>query len=166
MDGHSIKLYKYISLGFSLIIVGLAIVIYLITYIHQNATSKNPIIFWTVENHLPITIGLVILSGFIGYLSSMLTYKQVTKTKKESQKLLEMLFLFLNKDEREIINYLVQNNGTIGQADISRLPGMDRVKAYRSLQKMQEKKLIDITAHGKVRKISLKDNILKMLTRE
>ena len=165
MDGHSVKLYKYISMGFSVIIIGLAILIYLVTYIHQDVTSKNPLIFWTVENHLPITVGLIILSGFIGYLSSTLIYRQVTKTKKESQKLLEMLLLFLNKDEKEIINSLVQNNGIIGQADISRLPGMNRVKAFRSIQKMQEKNLIDIMAHGKIRKVSLKENILNILTK-
>ncbi len=165
MDGHSVKLYKYISHGFSVIIIGLAIVIYLVTYIHQNTTSANPLIFWIVYNHLPITIALILLSGFIGYTSSTLIYRQVTKTKKESQKLLEMLFLFLNNEEKEIINHLVQNNGSSKQAEISRLPGMDRVKAYRSLQKMQEKKLIDIIAYGKVRKVSLKDNILNMLTK-
>jgi len=165
MDEHSVKIYKYISIGFSVIVVSLAIVIYLVTYIHQDFTSKNPLIFWTVENHLLITIGLIILSGFIGYLSSTVIYRQVTKTKKESYKLLEMLLIFLNKDEKEIINFLVQNKGIIGQADISRLPGMNRVKAFRSLQKMQEKSLIDITAHGKVRKVLLKENILNMLTK-
>ena len=163
MDESSTRIYRYISLGFSIIIIGLAMVIYLVTYIHQNFTSKNSLIFWTVENHLPIIIGLIILSGFIGYVSSTLIYRQVTKTKKESHKLLEMLLLFLSKDEKEIINSLIQNNGTIGQADISRLPGMNRVKAFRSLQKMQEKNLIDIIAHGKIRKVSLKENILNLL---
>ncbi len=166
MDEHQIKLYRYVSFGFSVIIVGLAIIIYIVIYIHQNTTSKNPLIFWTIKNHLSIIIGLIILSGFIGYLLSTLTYKEVTKTKKESQKLLEMLFLFLNKDEKEIINHLVKSNGTTGQAEISRLPGMDRVKAFRSLQRMQMKNLIDITAHGKIRKVSLKENILNMLNRE
>jgi len=166
MDENSVKLYKYISIGFSVIIIILAIFIYLVTYIHQDVTSKNSLIFWTVENHLPITVGLIILSGFIGYITSTLIYRQVTKTKKESQKLLEMLFLFLNKDETEIINSLVQNNGTIKQVDISRLPGMNRVKAYRSLQKMQEKNIIDITVHGKMRKVSLKDNILNILIKK
>ena len=164
MDEHSIRLYKYISFGFLAIIIGLAILIYLVVYIHQNVTSKNPIIFWMVENHLSITIILIIFSGFIGYLSSTLTYKQVITTKKESKKLLEMIFLFLNNDEKEIINCLVQNNGAIGQAEISRLPNMNRVKAFRSLQKMQEKNIISIATHGKIRKVLLKDNILNILT--
>ena len=165
MDGDSIKLYKYISLGFLVIITSLAIAVYLVTYIHQNITSKNQVIFWIVENHQLITISLIVVSGFIGYILSTLTYKFVTKTKEESQKLLEMLFLFLNNDEKEIIKSLIQHNGQLGQADISRLPSMNRVKAFRSLQKMQEKNLIDITVHGKVRKVSLKENILKILTK-
>ena len=165
MDGRSVKLYKYISLGFSAIIIGLAILIYGVMYIHRNTTSKNSLIFWTVENHLPITISMIILSGFMGYILSTVTYKQVTKTKKESHKLLEILFLFLNRDEKEIINSLVQNNGMIGQAEISRLARMDRVKAYRSLQKMQEK-TDRYNCAWKIRKVSLKDNILNLLTRE
>ena len=75
-----------------------------------------------------------------------------------------MLLIFLNNDEREIINLLVKQNGTANQADISRLQGMNRVKAFRSLQKMQDKKLIDIISHGKVRRVTLKDNILHLLS--
>lgn len=126
-------------------------------------TSKNPFIFWMVENHLSITIVLILLSGCIGYASSAIIYRQVTTTKKESKRLLEILFLFLSNDEKEIINCLVQNKGMIGQAEIARLPAMNRVKAFRSLQKMQERDLIDITPVGKIRRVSLKENILKIL---
>lgn len=166
MEENPIKVYKYISIGFSAIIIGLAVVIYLVMYIHQDTTSKNPVIAWTVENHLPITIMIILLSGFMGYISSTLTYKQVTKTKSESKRLLEMLFLFLNNDEKEIVDHLVKNNGTAGQAEIARLPGMNRVKAFRSLQKMQSRNLLDIASYGKIRKISLKENILQMLMKE
>ncbi|MBI2112471.1 hypothetical protein HYT52_02970 [Candidatus Woesearchaeota archaeon] len=116
-----------------------------------------------VENHLSITIVLILLSGCIGYASSAIIYRQVTTTKKESKRLLEILFLFLSNDEKEIINCLVQNKGMIGQAEIARLPAMNRVKAFRSLQKMQERDLIDITPVGKIRRVSLKENILKIL---
>ncbi|MBS3137311.1 hypothetical protein J4232_02670 [Candidatus Woesearchaeota archaeon] len=166
MDEQSIKLHKYMSLIFLVVTFSLAIVIYLIIYIHRDVTSKNALIFWIVENHSSILIGLILFSGFIGYISSALTYKIIINTKKESRKLLKMLFLFLSNDEKNIINCLVDNKGTIGQADISRLPNMDRVKAFRSLRKMQAKNLIDIVVHGKIRKISLKDNILNMLTKD
>jgi len=77
--------------------------------------------------------------------------------------MLDMILVFLSKEEREIINFLVEKNGTSTQADISRLPGMNRVKAHRSMQKMQEKNLLDITAHGKVRNVALKQNIMNTL---
>ena len=166
MDEQSIRLHKYMSLIFLVVTFSLAIVIYLILYIHRNVTSKNALIFWIVENHQSILIGLILFSGFVGYISSALTYRRVINTKKESGKLLKMLFLFLSNDEKNIINCLVDNKGTVGQADISRLPNMDRVKAFRSLRKMQAKNIIDIAAHGKIRKISLKDNILNMLTKD
>ena len=40
---------------------------------------------------------------------------------------------------------------------------MNRVKAFRSLQKMKENNLIDVSAHGKIRKISLQKEILDTL---
>lgn len=71
--------------------------------------------------------------------------------------------LFLNKEEKEIIKYLVEKKGETTQAEISRLPGLNRVKAYRSVQKMQQKKLIEVVSHGKVRKIKLRKDILCIL---
>ena len=116
MNQQLLKSYKYISMGFLLIITFLAIAIYLITYIHQDRTSANPFIYWAVQNHLTITSGLMITSVLIGYFLSNLVYKQLAETKKESQKLLEMLFVFLNKEEKEIIDYLVKNKGSANQA--------------------------------------------------
>ena len=163
MEKAHIKLYKNVSLAFLVIIMALASLIYFVTYIHQNKTSANPLIFWTVENHFSITIALILISALIGYMSSSIIFRQLSKTKTESKKLLDMLLIFLNNDEREIINLLVKQNGTANQADISRLQGMNRVKAFRSLQKMQDKTLIDIISHGKVRRVTLKDNILHLL---
>lgn len=166
MEQRAIDLYRKISLVFFFFIIGLLVLAYAVTFLHQNTTSKNPFIFWTVQNHLRITIGLILLSAILGYLPSAITYRHLAKTKKESQKLLDTVFLFLNPEEREVINHLVQQNGLSSQAEISRLPGMSRVKAFRSLKKMHEKNLLDIAVHGKIRKVALKENILRMLKEE
>ena len=126
-------------------------------------TSVDPLIYWTVENHLSITIGLILISLILGYGISSLTYNELRKTKKTSKNLLDTLFVFLNREEREIINFLVKGNGIENQADISRLPGMNRVKAFRSLQKMRDNNLIEISSHGKIRKIALKNKVFDML---
>jgi len=163
MDGGRIKLYRKVSIAFIAITVIIALLVTFVTYIHQDMTSVDPLIFWTVENHLSITIGLILFSLILGYIISALTYNELRKTKRTSKKLLETLFVFLNREEREIINFLVKSTGIANQADISRLPGMNRVKAFRSLQKMKDNNLIEISSHGKIRKISLKNNVFDML---
>ena len=163
MDQQAINFYRKVSLLFFFVIIGFLILAYGVTFLHQNSTSKNPFIFWTVKNHLSITVALIFLSAVLGYFPSAITYRHLKKTQKESRTLLDSVLLFLNQEERAIINHLVQQKGLSGQAEISRLPGMNRVKAYRSLKKMQEKNLLGIVPHGKVRKVALKENILQML---
>lgn len=163
MNQQAINFYRKVSLVFFFVIIGFLILAYGITFLHQNSTSKNPFIFWTVKNHLSLTVVLIFLSAVLGYLPSAITYRHLTKTQKESRTLLGSVLLFLNQEERAIINHLVQQKGLSGQAEISRLPGMNRVKAYRSLKRMQEKNLLEIMPHGKVRKVALKENILQML---
>ncbi|MBT4539374.1 hypothetical protein HOC32_03760, partial [Candidatus Woesearchaeota archaeon] len=100
------------------------------------------------------------------FILSTLSKKEIKKSKKETKSLLETLFLFLSSEEKEIIDFLIKNEGKTSQAEISRLPNLNRVKAYRSLQRMQEKDIIEIIPHGKIRKIYLKNNILTMLSKD
>ena len=161
-----VETYRKMSFAFLAIVIAIVGLVYLVTYLHKALTSANPVIFWTVQNHLGITVGLIAVSVFLGYLSSSITYRQLSKTKKESRSLLDTLFLFLSREDKEIINHLMGQNGISRQAEISRLPGLNRVKAFRCLQKMKEKNIIEITANGKVRKVVLKENILRLLSGE
>ena len=163
MEGYKIDLYKKVSLVFLVIILSIASLVTFVTYIHKDMTSADPLVFWTVENHLIITIALIFISIVLGYGLSAIAYNELRKSRRASKNLLDVFFLFLNKDEREILKYLVKNKKIANQADISRLPDKNRVKAFRSLQKMKENNLIDISAHGKIRKISLKNNVFEMI---
>lgn len=163
MEKTTAALYRYLSLAFFLVIAFLAVLIYFVTYIHQNSTSANPAIFWTVEHHRLITVTLILLSVSIGYLLSSAISRQLMRTERKSQKLLEILSLFLYAEEKVIINHLVQQSGISNQAEISRLPGMNRVKAFRTLKKMQEKNLITIIPNGKGRNVQLNDSITSLL---
>ena len=136
MDDAKIRLYKNMSFVMFGIVAVLVFLIYFVTYIHQDVTSANPFIFLMVKYHLGITVGLILVSAISGYISSSITYKQLNRTRTESRKLLDTLFLFLNIEEREIIDHLVKLDGVSTQAEISRLPSMNRVKAFRSLQKI------------------------------
>ena len=103
------------------------------------------------------------ISVFFGFYTSKVLYSKLKKRTKTSKSILDVVLLFLGEDEKSIINFLVEKKGQTTQAEISRLSNMNRVKAHRSLQKLQVKQLIDIVSHGKVRKIKLKENIYDLL---
>lgn len=134
-----------------------------LTHTNRNMTNANPFIVFIIQNHLSFMFAAIITSAAVGFIWSGMLYGEIRKKKEASMSTLETVLLFLNQEEKDIINYLVGKEGTATQAEIARLPKMNRVKAYRSLQKMKDKRLIEITPHGKMRRLMLKDNILSTL---
>ena len=102
------------------------------------------------------------MSVAYGFVWASILYREVVQKKQESKSILETVFLFLGNEEKSIIEFLVQKKGSTTQADISRLAGMTRLKAFRALQKMQNKNLVEIVPHGKIRIVKLKQNILNV----
>ena len=166
MKQTKLKIYKHG--GFLLLTILLIITTFITLMIHLNKdfTNANFLITWAIENQLSILIFLIVISVAFGFGWSNISYREIKKTKMSSKSLLDTILLFLSGEEKEIVNLLVKQKGTTTQVEISRLAGMNRVKAYRSLQKMQEKNLVDITSHGKIRKVVLKASILNILLDE
>ena len=126
-------------------------------------TNANPLFYYAAQNHLELLFIMIMISIILGFFISGLSFRALEKQRKNSENILQIVLMFLNKEEEEIIKHLVKTTGETTQAEISRLPGLNRVKAYRSLQKMQEKKLIMIKAHGKIRKVILREDVLDIL---
>ena len=155
----------FMKLGMLLLTSLLIVVAWLInvTRANKDISNPNPFVHFAVENHLLILVILIFLSTASGFLLSSISYIEISKKKKASQGILDTVFLFLHPEEKNIIQFLVQNKGSTTQAEVSRLPGMNRVKAYRSLQKMADKNLVEVVPHGKIRKVRLKENIMSVL---
>ncbi len=148
-----------------ILIVLFVSVIYLtlLTEQNKNLTSTSHLLDFAVQNHTWIMASIVASSLILGFLSSNLLYATIEKKEKASRNILEIVYLFMHPEEKEILDFLVKNKGEATQAEISRLPRLNRVKAFRLLQKMQEKDLVSVDASGKVRKVRLKDSIRSTL---
>jgi uncharacterized membrane protein len=166
MKETNLKLLRNLGFGIMTALLIALIVIAILTYTHRDAHYSNPIIMFAITNHFAIMIGLVIVSIAFGFIWSNMSYVQIKKSKDDSVGVLDVMMLFLSKEEKDIISFLVKNNGETTQAEISRISNMGRVKAFRSLARMQEKNVITIEAHGKVRKIRLKENIMHILSKK
>jgi len=163
MGRDNAKLYKRISLTFFAVSALLVFLVLLVTFLHQNITSADPLIYWTVKYHFIVTVILMFVSLTMGYILSTVISNELNKSREDSRKVMDLLLLFLSHEEKEIIKHLVKQKGKSNQADISRLEGLNRVKAFRTLQKMKDRDVIDITAHGKIRNIELKRWVSNMI---
>lgn len=73
-----------------------------------------------------------------------------------SDKSLKILFLkFLNYGENQVIKKLIENNGTILQSEISRIPNMGKVRTHRIITELKKKEIITLEKYGKTNRINL-----------
>lgn len=146
----------------TMLLIVVSIVVY-VTETNRNMTTKSAFLMLLIDKHTTILFFLIAFAIAFGFFWSNLSFVELERHKKESRRILDIIMLFLSKEEKEIIKFLVEKNGNTTQAEISRLPGLDRVKAFRSLQKMQEKRLVEIQEHGKIRKVRLKEDIMSVI---
>ena len=73
-----------------------------------------------------------------------------------------VILKFLNYNENRILKKLIENNGSVLQSEISRLPNMGKVKAHRVLKDMEIKGIISIDKYGKTNRITLSEDVKKL----
>ena len=157
---------KYKSFGFivlTLLFVFMTLVS-ILTYVSRNVTSSNKIVQFAIQQHLWIMISVIFVSVGFGFFWASMLYKELETKSKVTRSMRDVVFLFLNDDERKIIDFLISSNGQTTQAELARLQGMNKVKVHRAVQKMEEKNILSVEAHGKVRKILMKENLIDALS--
>jgi len=99
-----------------------------------------------LQTALPLMLSLALLVGAGTYylMSEKLDSKQ-NSLKKNT----EMSVAFLNEDEKKLVNLLIENDGKIIQAEVTRLPGMTKVKSHRVVQKLIDRGVIEKDRLGK-----------------
>ena len=66
---------------------------------------------------------------------------------------------FLNASERKIMEKLIENKGTALQSEISRAPGMNKLKTHRAIKDLERKGILKTESHGKTNRIILDSDI-------
>jgi hypothetical protein len=82
----------------------------------------------------------------------------------DTDKSSKILFLkFLNYGENQVIKKLIENNGTILQSEISRMPNMGKVRTHRIITELKKKEIITMEKYGKTNRINLTDDAKNVL---
>jgi len=116
-----------------------------------------------IKNEVNLTLILLSLFGmFVGsltyYFISEKYEKKITKIHKD----VSMTLRFLEEDERSIMNFLINKNGESTQSEIAKGTKLSRVKIFRCLKNLEQKKLIIKLPKGMTNKVLL-DKELKFL---
>lgn len=139
--------------------------------------------FWT-QNYILLTV-LTVVIVLVVLISYYLMSKKVNKNLDENMRIISeivnpknnnkqneskesknqyktAILKFLNYHENKVVKKLIENNGSILQSEISRMPGMGKVKTHRILKDMKIKNIISMEKYGKTNRINLSDDIKKI----
>ncbi len=156
---------KLILLTITFISLFIFIFASLIFSLHLKTENKliSPLFTPFVRYNAQFIIILISLSVFIGGLIFYIMLKKLEKTKEIVKIDINILLKLLNKDERLIIEKLVNSKGKILQSEVSRTEGLNKVKAHRILSKLKERGVIKLEKYGKTNVVYLSKDILDSL---
>lgn len=97
---------------------------------------------------------LYLLGGII-CVSNGLAIRQLTHEKEIKKMRADLTELFLNPEEKRIIEELKKAGGELTQKNLTEITGYSRVKTHRVIQKLEEKKIVRKIPNGQTNKIIL-----------
>ena len=83
----------------------------------------------------------------------------IEKQEKAAKTNMGIILRFLGEDERNILDLLTSKGGITTQSEISRLPGMSRLKAHRVVRKLEDRGIVHVEKNGKINMIRLVDEL-------
>jgi uncharacterized membrane protein len=105
-----------------------------------------------------IIIGVVIGALVFFFMSSRLEDKS-----KNLKKVSDILVQFLAKDEKLIVQKLLDNDGKILQAEISRIEGIGKLRSHRVIQRLSDRGVIEVEHFGKTNIVKLSKGVKEAL---
>jgi len=105
-----------------------------------------------------IIIGVVIGAVVFFFMSSRLEDKS-----KNLKKVSDILIQFLAKDEKQVVQKLLDNDGKVFQSEISRLEGVGKLRSHRVIQRLSDRGVIEVEHFGKTNIIRLSKSVKEAL---
>ncbi|MFH1752230.1 MAG: hypothetical protein ABH821_04815 [archaeon] len=105
---------------------------------------------------LPLFASIALLVGAGTY---YLMAEKIENKDKSLKTTSQIILKFLNADEKRVVNKLIENKGKILQAEITRLEGMTKLKAHRTIQRLIDKQVIRKEGLGKTNIIKFSEEI-------
>lgn len=159
--------------GIIALICVIALIFYLPTLFRQIEPGPDQCIVNGVCQHeqrlqlLDSLIPIFILIGIVvGALVFFFMTTKLEDKKKDIEKITQTLIQFLNKDEKLVVQKILENKGHALQSEISRIEGIGKLKSHRILQRLSDRGVIQSESYGKTNQIKLAKNIQEVLIKQ
>jgi predicted PurR-regulated permease PerM len=98
-------------------------------------------------------------------ITKMVDHKVKSDVKKENLQTNNngSILKLLNSNEKKVVEKLIENRGTILQSQISRMEGMSKLKAHRTVKELKKRGIINIESYGKTNRIELNEDFKQIL---
>ncbi len=77
----------------------------------------------------------------------------------------DIIFKFLNLNEKKVLEKLIERKGTALQSEINLMEGMTKIKTHRAVRDLERKSIIRTEAYGKTNRIFLSKDIKEFITK-
>jgi uncharacterized membrane protein len=132
------------------------VVAYLALYHMASASGQySPLLAPFVSHQFEFTAALILAGVVTGALVFYLMAERVEVKQHNVEKTVQIVLKFLGEDEQVVVRKMLQNNGQVAQAELSRIENISRVKAHRIVMRLQKRGIVEVRKYGKVNFISL-----------
>ena len=111
-------------------------------------------------------VPVFILSGIvIGAMVFFFMTSKLEDKKKDAELIANTLIKFLNKDEKKIVQKILESRGKVFQSEVSRIEGVGKLKSHRILRRLEDRGVIELEKHGKTNIVKLTKEISDVLVK-
>lgn len=153
---------NYKQIGYFILLIFFIIVLFFTVISFNYMDNSEPIpsyLIVFVQYHTFFMFFIAIFGIIFGSVTQIITTKKIESDKKKLEILLHHFNNSLTKDEKKIIDYLIKNNGSSIQYELTKLENMNKLKVSRLLIEMENKHFISKEKIGKINKIFLNKDL-------
>lgn len=160
------KINNRVLVGIAIVSAFLLLVVALLASYYLGPNQTPAWFQFFVTYHVEFMVAIAFSGILVGISVAYLAFEKVEEKTVESKINAEMMLGFLSSEEKTAVNYLLENNGKAFQHELSRIPGMSRLKAHRVVNKLVAKQIIAVEKFGKANKLKLAEQISDALMQE
>ena len=76
---------------------------------------------------------------------------------------MDIMLRFLGDEERKVVRRLLESNGRMPQAELTRIQGLSKVKAHRIVKKLSARGIVETEKHGNTNVVTLAKEVMEGL---